>query len=182
MVLARTSVPPCFSVMPMPKVIARFSDAKGRNEDRRRARAPGAARRRQAPAPGAAWRWRRSSSSRGSSDRPPSGPPYRGRRRGPRWRRGAAARPLREVLPSRGVQPLRAARLHAPVVGGMVVNAVEAAALAVVRPEPRRVLVGEPPALECLCAAALRPKRDERVGRPPRRPRAPRPFRAASEV
>ena len=44
--------------------------------------------------------------------------------------------------------------LHALVVGGVELDHVEPAALAVERLEPRRVLVGEPAALEGLGAAA----------------------------
>ena len=126
--LARTSEPPCFSVMPIPASAPRFCG--GRPHARvvapwrpAAASTPWRARRRRA-APAR----RRTSSRSGSRDRARSATRRRSRPRGVRARAGAGVL----LLPRRGLQAVADRALHQPVPGRVELDLVDAVAVAVV--------------------------------------------------
>ena len=154
-VLARTSVPPCFSVMPMPMVTPRLAAAGLKARVVLCARGSAAATRREL-------RLQQQRRHRGV------GHGHRAAVPGFHLRRHVEAGRARDVgagVPRLGAclrqlrpRPSNAAPAHAAahqrVVGRMELDHVEPAPLAVVRAQLRRLLVGEPAALQRLGAAA----------------------------
>ena len=163
-VLARTSEPPCFSVIDMPA--SRPVLGQRRRGGRGRRPAPRAAARTAAPARGrAAARGRSRRSSRpGSSARRRPGPRRKGRRRGRHARPGD--RLARGPRAGRGRW-----RCHQLMPGGVELHLIDAVAVAVVGAQPRRVLVGEAAVFLGLLGACQAAEVADARARPSRRPR-----------
>ena len=155
-VLARTSLPPCFSVMPMPKVtdvLVPERDEAGIVAARADLRQPlgqplGIGRESRRPM--------RASSSAGRYGRPPR----------PRWQTAwrrappsdGARRMLDRRVPGRRVEAVLHARRHEGVIGGVKFDLVDPVAGGVEAAQARRILVGEAAEIEAIgpCPSARR--------------------------
>ncbi len=157
-VAARTSVPPCFSVMPMPIVTALFFAAGAKLGSYLKGRMRGT---HSLASVGLEQQHRHGGVGHGNRAAVP-GLHLRRHVEGTRAR-ARGARPGRfpglcEVGPDRAVQALAAARTHQLVVGRVICDRVAAMAAGVVGRKPRGMLIGKPAAPERLCAARQAPE------------------------